>query len=81
MSTLADCPRCGSEPVEAVALHDGGKNLLIPACPCYPHPPRCPFCTRALDGDKCMNLDCWAFGLAIPVPDTDPLWRADEHPR
>ena len=69
------CPRCGRSPVE-VTIVSQADPVYYPACSCYPHPPRCPFCRSDLADERCMNRHCWFFTVLIPVPDIDPLYVA-----
>jgi hypothetical protein len=71
--TAAPCPRCGKAPIEVVEIGQAEPTHL-PACPCYPHPPRCVTCATPVDGAGCTSLACPLYAVPQPQPDTDPLW-------
>lgn len=67
------CPRCGRSPVEVTRMASPDPEWL-PACSCYPHPPRCVSCHADLLDGLCANTKCGVYGALQPLPDVDPLW-------
>lgn len=67
------CPRCGENPIE-VRTFGSADPTYVPACTCYPKPPRCLACKAPLDGDRCGTVSCWAYDIIQPDPIIDPLW-------
>jgi hypothetical protein len=65
------CPRCGEEQpwVEVTQFGDREPRYAQTyLCPCPG--PRCPFSHGRLDDERrCTDMDCYMFGLPVPVPE------------
>ncbi len=72
MTRPADCPRCGTSPIE-IASFGAAEPEWTPGCGCYPKSPSCPTCHQPIEDGRCATLGCALLDVLIPLPDIDPL--------
>lgn len=73
--TAPTCPRCDRDLIPLISYARQYGVRWVPACTCFPHPPRCPFCRVAVATDnRCENIECQFVGLIIPLVERDEMW-------